>query len=1185
MITNACETVVEIVERGRQGEKGERGTDGVVSEWDPTLTYFELNQKVSYLDNIYNLDTPPSDVGVPPLDNPLWSPLGGGTSDFEPIITNPQDKQVLRYDVAQDEWVNEYQEAITVDIISENFGSESYRATSNAQDTLEVASRTGGNRYHRDITNAGLFSPLSPSNLAATNFDYNLLGILQKTIPDDNINGSYHITFTQTGTVSVGDAVFIIDGTIEDGEEPEDNDCYCVKEIRGNGHIILNRPILTAAPPEYSDGFRIYTFTYETALASNNDFITFEGEGWVGYPFVNPTERMRYVVPNDAADADKFGTNTTWSFRARQNIPNFYGLEVDVDTQARPQVWSAGSSTNSITNSRFEYLVGQERFVVPPYTDTIISDEIVLENHPVQNVYIVSNHTAYDLSAYPNTYEIYNYNGASFDFVVIYGEVGENPRFGEELSQLVEMCHVEMNDSGVITSVVDTLWMFDNGGSEVKFNTVPNVVEGLELTPNGGNLPIEAVRYTLTDLNVITSFLEDIKFTFPTELTVNKLWPDLDHQVVNELSRDGLWYDESQPAGSRRVLIPFGSFTVDFLYCYENPNTTRQLYQVKGSRLYNATELVQGVTIPPLLDGQISLNGYLPVAALVQGDLGSLDFEKIVGLKNKVIGDDIQIVTQQWIEDLSQKTQFRTQNAAYDLFGYNVYVGDPNNGEPTGDPVSQDWVLQNIGTDSTILVTQDPLNSNDISLEIRDQNTGLRTEMYKDIAGIFVSNLFQNGGAMNTVVYPKDGINGSVSFGWGWSSDNDPTSPEYYQFPDDNNTPSPTQERIEYTGSDLLLRDGFYLEFVVENYDTSRNFAFCGHDTITGGFQGRFNDIGFVSPANNNLYQFGTLVAGRNRVVLQRTGNTINVTVNGTLMGSTSGSHVVDIPFNTFGAFNSSSGNFAHTYEIAIHTVFIREGTSLPLRQWRFDDVQQTLLEDGGDSTPWNIVNHDPDNWKSFGTVGAQIVSGQNNGDGTTTFELIRQAGNLSTTISEEGYFRVTALTRPSPNGDDFGNCDIRIVGPSGTSYAPANLQNVEWYSNNATRQNTFGISSGSTGNTELRTAYLKGCALEVYTDLGDINLNVEDFALNNIYNIEGERDFTVTLPDLETSNNSCVYLASFRETTGQVTIERGVNTDVLINGRSSVTLELPAGAQEIQIVSLNPTYTGTNQPYRTVIK
>lgn len=236
-----------------------------------------------------------------------WDESTSGGGNFDPIITNPEDKQVLRYDLAQDEWVNEFQEGYHVGVNGQDFGSDTYKRAVTVQYGIEIASRTAGNRYHRDITNAGLFSPLSPSNMVASNFDYEELGILQKVISDDNINGSYHITFTQTGTVSVGDAIYIVDGTINDGEEPEDNDCYCVKEIRGNGHIILNRPILTSLPSEYPDGHRIYTFTYNTVLVENNDFITFEGEGWVGYPFVNPIERMRYVTPNDAADADKLG--------------------------------------------------------------------------------------------------------------------------------------------------------------------------------------------------------------------------------------------------------------------------------------------------------------------------------------------------------------------------------------------------------------------------------------------------------------------------------------------------------------------------------------------------------------------------------------------------------------------------------------------------------------------------------------------------------------------------------------------------------------------------------------------------------------------------------------------------------------------------------------------------------------
>lgn len=77
-------SIIEIVERGPQGIPGD-STLAAVSTWKADSEY-TLNQKVSYLDAIYNADVDIVPVGTLPTDEAYWSNISGTGKDAESVI-------------------------------------------------------------------------------------------------------------------------------------------------------------------------------------------------------------------------------------------------------------------------------------------------------------------------------------------------------------------------------------------------------------------------------------------------------------------------------------------------------------------------------------------------------------------------------------------------------------------------------------------------------------------------------------------------------------------------------------------------------------------------------------------------------------------------------------------------------------------------------------------------------------------------------------------------------------------------------------------------------------------------------------------------------------------------------------------------------------------------------------------
>ena len=74
-------SIIEIVERGPQGIPGD-STLAAVSTWKADSEY-SLNQKVSYLDAIYNADVDIVPVGTLPTDETYWSNISGTLTEVD----------------------------------------------------------------------------------------------------------------------------------------------------------------------------------------------------------------------------------------------------------------------------------------------------------------------------------------------------------------------------------------------------------------------------------------------------------------------------------------------------------------------------------------------------------------------------------------------------------------------------------------------------------------------------------------------------------------------------------------------------------------------------------------------------------------------------------------------------------------------------------------------------------------------------------------------------------------------------------------------------------------------------------------------------------------------------------------------------------------------------------------------
>lgn len=77
-------SIIEIVEQGPQGIPGE-SVLAAVSQWQATTEY-TLNQKVSYLDSIFNASVAVVPLGTLPTDEAYWSNISGTGEDPESVV-------------------------------------------------------------------------------------------------------------------------------------------------------------------------------------------------------------------------------------------------------------------------------------------------------------------------------------------------------------------------------------------------------------------------------------------------------------------------------------------------------------------------------------------------------------------------------------------------------------------------------------------------------------------------------------------------------------------------------------------------------------------------------------------------------------------------------------------------------------------------------------------------------------------------------------------------------------------------------------------------------------------------------------------------------------------------------------------------------------------------------------------
>ncbi|AGG58276.1 hypothetical protein VPDG_00115 [Vibrio phage henriette 12B8] len=74
-------SIIEVVERGPQGIPGDNIL-AAVSDWNPETKY-KLNQKVAYLDAIYNASVDVVPAGTLPTDENFWSNITGKITEVE----------------------------------------------------------------------------------------------------------------------------------------------------------------------------------------------------------------------------------------------------------------------------------------------------------------------------------------------------------------------------------------------------------------------------------------------------------------------------------------------------------------------------------------------------------------------------------------------------------------------------------------------------------------------------------------------------------------------------------------------------------------------------------------------------------------------------------------------------------------------------------------------------------------------------------------------------------------------------------------------------------------------------------------------------------------------------------------------------------------------------------------------
>lgn len=1105
-----------------------------ITFWDADKSDYSVNDKVSYLDKLYNVHTSPVPIGTLPTDTTYWAVLGG---DFNPVITNPSDNQVINYNNISGEWENGDVDAKVVEVEITSGASRYQNPDVDFQDELnsELVS-SGGGTYYFDDVDVNLYEPVFSSRILRSEpdqFTYTEIGTL-KSVSGGNENGSFHIELEGfLDTLSEGDAVYITN-TPPTNDEPEDNsDTYVVVSSDNASEFIVNKPILKGVSgyPD-SDNFKAYRFTYVQVRVYNDDYVTTTGQGYAGYPLP-----FGIYQPGQKIRATKLGNQTLWSADRQQDRPNYYGLESDPATKQRPtNLWSKGAADDTVVAEGYPYIYDglRQNFVGIPNNRAV-----VLQNHPVQNVFIATNQENYSLSDYPNSYVIKNYpvtnfNGSSYDLVVLFGGVGTDPQFSQR-PEFQPACKVCMDAGGVIQTVQDTVWVLDNGGFETKSAAIPEVLSGLDVVDNGLSPAPLATQYTLTDSSVVTGYLEQVETIYPDNISVTDLWEDGDDRRYSVLRRDGRWYDESavipdpNETNPKHALIPFGSFSVDFLYVYEKNGSYYDYLVVKGNTLYNAFDLVEGIPILPIRE--TARNGYIPVSALVQLGSGNRGYHNTFDIKGKDSGDRISITTQEFLEDLSAKAQFRTESNTVNIAQYSPVLQE-------GVPEPQGWSVTSSGSD-TLEPQIDPFDGGS-SLYINQVGNTLQF-IEREPLRERLERLYEFGGQRNFTVRPLSDSVKAGEVGMRVLANDDPraTQTVFFTPPNNGSGSIPTTYALHDQGGVTVKGDGGYIEWTHKN--ASPNSGGAIFNSSDNSFQLKIQYADFlvlvIDGVEINANQWALDQNDVGKVIrVQRVGNVVefykdNVKIAQNTLGSAP-DWVIDRLFaNEILELDSRS--------LAISDLSFKESTSSNVKTYqmrtKLNRFEPNVPSDGN----FDIISYNPSDWKADITepgIAEQAFRLQWETDNSTftEFDLLSDAGNQSLTFAEVGgYFSVKIKHYPQNSGS-WGLVDITIIPPSGEENAQS-LLGVDW---NYSGYTAFDLASwlrvGS--NVELGTGgqefYLRDYEEVTFTASSTINLTAQDFALGNIFFIEGDRDWNIVVPpvtdqleDLNTPNNSTVEL------------------------------------------------------------
>jgi hypothetical protein len=629
------------------------------------------------------------------------------------------------------------------------------------------------------------YAPYNPSFLGE-NFAYEDLGFLQ-IATDGNVNGTYKLEYSAIPgiTLNEGDALYVSATVPADGSFPvSTNNTFIVDTMPSAGTIILNRSIFNQQTG-YPDGvgYRVYRFTFDQPLVAAGTRVQFNSAGLVGYPFPKT-----YVAAGTIFSTAGTAANS-WNPYQIVPVEGGYGFDTNGDNQ-RPTGYMAqtGPLTVSLVNT-LSYTYRGQHHVIPAIPT------IQLRDFEVQNLFIVSNREQYDISTFTNAYNIVNINNSGYDIVVLTGDEGENPSFTSNEPWAMDFAHV-LADSGNINTITESIWLADNGSEEIKEGTISEILSGINVIPGAG------VTYNITSGFIRTTYGQVVPYLGATSPTVRALWPDDDNRD-EVLQADGRYYNilgtvpDSDETNAQHALIPEGMFSVDYLWIYQKPGSSRDLLLTKGDTLYTASELSAGIPILSLPTS--GRNGYRLAAALVQKG-GDTTYAAVSNEHELTSSSELVVIVPDLLEDLTSQTQFHTSRNLTARVTYNTNLYN-------GDATLQGWT--EVGTPS--LVVESGRNV----LQCEDTSATAQTGLTRPMSLENLAVVFDNG---NVIDYNFKLASGKARLQSCWTAVDSPVP----------NTAGQLLIDVEVVGSDTVFTMGstvFTFTGVVDYFDVRVEIA------------------------------------------------------------------------------------------------------------------------------------------------------------------------------------------------------------------------------------------------------------------------------------------------------------------------------------------------------------------------